>query len=164
MVSSQALPALLGYPVQVLADLLPALVELGDSRDLGHTAAISVDRVVAWAWNEGRLARATRLLAAGEKAPPIRVSRYWLCGQALYSVADGMHRTTAARQAGRKRITAVIGSEIECHPERYLLDRSTGRLWREMPPDKRLLTLEKWDIGLELAAALVAVGVRELVR
>ena len=164
MVSSQALTTLLGYPAQVLAAVLPHLIELEDSRDVGHTAAISVDRVVAWAWNEGRLARATRLLAAGEKAPPIRVSRYWLHGEALYSVGDGMHRTTAARQAGRKRITAVISGEVQCHPERYLIERSTGRLWREVPPDKRLITLVQWDIGPELAAALVAVGVRELVR
>ena len=162
--SSQALTTLLGYPAQVLADLLPALIELGDSRDLGYTRAINVDRVVAWAWNEGRLARAARLLAAGEKAPPIRVSRYWIRGEALYTVADGMHRTIAARQAGRKRITAVIGGEVQCHPERYLLERSTGRLWREVPPDKRLITLVQSDIGPELAAALVAVGVREFER
>ena len=162
--SGQALATLLGYPAQVLADLLPALAEFEDSRDLGYTRAISVDRVVAWAWNEGRLARATRLLAAGEKAPPIHVSRYWLCGEALYSVADGMHRTIAARQAGRQRIIARIGGEVQCHPERYMLERSTGRLWREVPPDKRLITLVQSDIGPELAAALVAVGVREFER
>ena len=164
MVSSQALTTLLGYPAQVLAALLPALAELEDSSDLGHTAAISVDRVVAWAWNEGRLARATRLLAAGEKAPPIRVSRYWLCGEALYAVADGMHRTVAARQAGRRRIRAVISSEIECHPERYLIELATGRMWRAAEPGERWIKLVSWDIEPEVAAALVAVGVRELVR
>ena len=162
--SSKALTTLLGYPAQVLADLLPTLAEIDDSSDLGHAAAISVDRVVAWAWNEGRLERATRLLAAGEKAPPIRVSRYWLHGEALYSVADGMHRTVAARQAGRQRIRAVIGGEVQCHPERYLLERSTRRLWREVTPDKRLITLVQWDIGPELAAVLVAVDVREFER
>jgi len=161
---SAGLSTLLRFPAQVLADILPALSELDDSIDVGHTRAISVDRVVAWAWNPGRLARAARLLAAGEKAPPIHVSRHWLCGEALYTVADGMHRTMAARQAGRQRITAVIGGEVQCHPERYMLERSTGRLWREVPPDKRLITLVQSDIGPEVAAALVAVGVREFAR
>ena len=164
MVSSQALTTLLGYPAQVLAAVLPHLIELEDSRDVGHTAAISVDRVVAWAWNEGRLERATRLLAAGEKAPPIRVSRYWLHGEALYSVADGMHRTIAARQAGRQRIRAVIGSEVQCHPERYLIELATGRMWRAPEPGDRWLKMVSCDIAPEVAAALVAVGVRELVR
>ena len=45
-----------------------------------------------------------------------------------------------------------------------MLERSTGRLWREVPPDKRLITLVQSDIGPEVAAALVAVGVREFAR
>ena len=46
-----------------------------------------------------------------------------------------------------------------------MLERSTGSLWREVPPDKRLITLVQWDMGPEVAAAaLVAVGVREFER
>ncbi len=154
---------LLGLPAEVLARLLPALIELGESHELGHTAAIAVDRVVAWAWNPGRLARAERLLAAGHQAPPITVSRYWLHGEALYNVSDGMHRTMAARQAGRQRIRARITSEIECHPERHLLESANGKLWLETPGDQ-WLKLVMWDIEPELAAALLAVGVRQLQR
>jgi len=163
MKRSAARATLLGLPAEVLARLLPALIELGESRDLGHTAAIAVDRVAAWAWNPGRLARAERLLAAGHQAPPITVSRYWLHGEALYTVADGMHRTVAARQAGRQRIRAKITSEIECHPEHFVIDGASGRLWRGQPGEQ-WLELVLWDIEPELAAALVAVGVRQLQR
>ena len=75
-----------------------------------------------------------------------------------------MHRTTAARQAGRKRITAVISGEVQCHPERYLIELATGRMWRAPEPGDRWLKMTSCDIAPEVAAALVALGVRELVR
>ena len=92
---------LLGLRPEIMAALLPAISALEDSRTLGHVAAVTVDRVAAYAWNEGRLERCRRLLTEGERAPAVHLSRYWLHGLAFYTVSDGMHRTVAAREAGR---------------------------------------------------------------
>jgi len=152
---------LLALRAEVLAALLPALADLDTCQSLNHVAAVAVDRVAAFAWNPGRLERCRRLLAAGEKAPPVHLSRYWLHGQALYTVSDGMHRTVAAREAGRRRIRARIGGECWCAPEQHWLEVASGRLWRERQPGGRVLTLVMDGIEAELAAALLAVGVHE---
>jgi len=151
--------ALLGLPAEVLAALLPALADLDTCQSLNHVAAVAVDRVAAVAWNERRLEHCRRLLAAGEKAPPVHLSRYWLHGQALYTVSDGNHRTVAAREAGRQRIRARIGGECWCAPEQHWLEVAAGRLWREVQPGGRVLTLVMDDIWAEVAAAMLAVGV-----
>ncbi len=153
---------LLGFRAEVMARLLPALADLESAKSLGYVAAVAVDRVAAYAWHEGRLARCRQHLAAGEKAPPVHLSRYWLHGQAFYTVSDGMHRTVAAREAGRQRIRAKIGGECWCTPEQHWLSRSTGRLWREVQPGGHRLTLVMCDIEPELADALLAVGVSDL--
>ena len=97
---------------KVLAIILTALAELDDSRDLNRRAMnIPVHRILATAWNPGRLARCERLLAEGRTPPPVYLSRYMLAGQNWYTVSDGQHRTIAARNAGRKRIRAVVSCE-----------------------------------------------------
>jgi hypothetical protein len=86
----------------VLSDVLVLLADLDDARILPRrTVSIAVERVLAWSWNPGRLERCQRLLAEGEKAPPIHVNRYRLNGLTWYVVSDGRHRTVAAREAGR---------------------------------------------------------------
>lgn len=159
-VSSPA-TTLLGLRAEVLADLLPLLTVMGDGRELGHYAAVSVNRVLAQAWNDDRLTECRLLLAAGEKAPAVHLSRYWLHGQAFYVVCDGMHRTTAAREAGRQRIWARIDSESWCKPEQHWLEVATGRLWQEVQPGGQVLSLVRNGVEAELAAALLAVGVHE---
>ena len=64
---------LLALRAEVLAALLPALADLDTCQSLNHVAAVAVDRVAAFAWNPGRLERCRRLLAAGEKAPPVHL-------------------------------------------------------------------------------------------
>lgn len=152
---------LLSLPAEVLAALLPALADLDTYQSLNHVAAVSVDRCVAMAWNADRLERCRRLLAACEKAPPVHLSRYWLHGQALYTVSDGNHRIVAAKEAGRRRIRARIGGQCWCKPAEHWLEVATGKLWREAQPGGRWLTLVMDGIGAELAAAMLAVGVHE---
>ena len=146
----------------VLSDVLVLLADLDDARILPRrTVSIAIDRVLAWSWNPGRLERCHRLLAEGEKAPPIHVNRYRINGLTWYVVSDGRHRTVAAREAGRPRIAAVVGSETDCHPERYRLDVAGRRLWQEHH-DVRLghcLKLVSDDLSSETMSVLLAMGV-----
>ena len=146
----------------VLSDVLVMLADLDDARILPRrTVSIAIDRVLAWSWNPGRLERCHRLLAEGEKAPPIHVNRYRMSGLTWYVVSDGRHRTVAAREAGRTRIAAVVGSETDCHPERYRLDVAGRRLWQEHH-DARFgdcLKLAADDLTSETMTALLAAGV-----
>ena len=79
-----------------------------------------------------------------------------------YTVSDGQHRTVAARNAGRKRIRAVVSCETPCHPDRYLL--KDGRLWRKVqhPTFGDCLQLVPVDIDDELSEALQIVGVQKV--
>ncbi len=146
----------------VLSDVLVMLADLDDARILPRrTVSIAIDRVLAWSWNAGRLEQCHRLLAEGDKAPPIHVNRYRLNGLTWYVVSDGRHRTVAAREAGRQRIAAVVGSETECHPGRYRLDVAGRRLWQEHH-DARFgdcLKLAADDLTSETMTALLAAGV-----
>jgi len=153
---------LLSFRPEVLTRVLGAVTNHERSRTLGHTAAVSVDRVMAWAWKPARLHRCAERLAAGERAPAVHLSRYWLHGEAWYTVSDGHHRTIAARQAGLRRIRAKIGGESWCEPERCWLDTTSGRLWRAVQPGGQVLSLVMDGIEAELAEALLAVGVNRL--
>ena len=146
----------------VLSDVLVLLAALDDARILPRrTVSIAIDRVLAWSWNPGRLERCHRLLAEGEKAPPIHVNRYRLNGLIWYVVSDGRHRTVAAREAGRARIAAVVGSETDCHPERYRLDVAGRRLWQEHQDARfgHCLKLVADELSTETMTALLAMGV-----
>ena len=146
----------------VLSDVLVLLADLDDARSLPRrTVSIAVERVLAWSWNPGRLERCQRLLAEGEKAPPIHVNRYRLNGLTWYVVSDGRHRTVAAREAGRQRIAAVVGSETDCHPGRYRLDVAGRRLWQQHHDDRfgDCLKLAAADLPIETMTALLAAGV-----
>jgi hypothetical protein len=85
--------------------------------------------------------------------------RCTLSGQNWYQVSDGHHRTVAARNAGRKRIRAVVACETPTHPDRYVL--RDGRLWRKTVHESYGACLERVpvDITPEVAEALIAVGV-----
>lgn len=149
-------------PPNVLSDVLVLLAALDDARILPRrTVSIAVDRVLAWSWNPGRLERCKQKLAEGEKPPPIHVNRYRLNGLIWYVVSDGRHRTVAAKEAGRTRIAAVVGSETDCHPGRYRLDCAGRRLWQEHHDDRfgHCLKLVADELSTETMTALLAVGV-----
>lgn len=150
------------FDPSVLSDVLVLLADLDDARTLSRrTVSIAVERVLAWSWNPGRLERCQQKLAEGEKAPPIHVNRYRLNGLTWYVVSDGRHRTVAAREAGRKRIAAVVGSETDCHPERYRLDCADRRLWQEHNDARfgHCLKLVTDDLTSETMTVLLALGV-----
>ena len=149
-------------PPAVLSDVPVLLADLDDARILPRrTVSIAVERVLAWSWNPGRLERCQRLLAEGEKAPPIHVNRYRVNGLTWYVVSDGRHRTVAAREAGRQRIAAIVGSETECHPHRYRLDVAGRRLWQQHHDDRfgDCLKLAADDLTSETMTTLLAAGV-----
>ena len=110
---------------EVLALTIDLLLVTADQDNtwlpLNYTHAISVDRVLANAWNKDRLERASLLLARKRKAPPIHVNRLIWRGEAYYTVADGNHRTVAARLAGQERITARLFGEVTCIPDLHFL-------------------------------------------
>lgn len=141
-------------PPNVMTDLVALLTELDDFRSLDHIRAISVSKVLAWSWSPGRLQDCAQRLAAGGKAPPIHVNRYWLHGQAYYNVSDGRHRTVAARDAGRQYIRARISGENWCKPTEYVL--MNGHLWRK---NGAWLKQIYPNVANELAELLVSVGV-----
>ena len=150
------------FDPSVLSDVLVLLADLDDAHTLSRrTVSIAIDRVLAWSWNPGRLERCQQKLAEGEKAPPIHVNRYRLNGLTWYVVSDGRHRTVAAREAGRARIAAVVGSETDCHPERYRLDVAGRRLWQEHHDDRfgHCLKLVTDGLSMETMTVLLAVGV-----
>lgn len=149
-------------PPNVLSDMLVLLANLDDARILPRrTVRIAVDRVLAWSWNPSRLERCRQKLAEGEKAPPIHVNRYRLNGLTWYVVSDGRHRTVAAREAGRTRIAAVVGSETNCHPDRYQLEIEDRLLWQKYNDDcfGYCLKLVAGELSDETIAALLAAGV-----
>ena len=149
-------------PPLVLAAILPMLAELDDAKDLNRRAiSVPVHRILATAWRADRLARCERLLAEGQKPPPVHLVRYKLAGENWYTVSDGHHRTVAARNAGRKRIRAVVGCETPIHPDRYVL--RDGRLWRKTVHESYGACLERVpvDITPEVAQALQIVEVEE---
>jgi len=110
---------------EILALTIDLLVVTADQdntyRPLNYTHSISVDRVLANAWNEGRLNRARRMLAEGHKAPQIYVNRLIWRGEAYYTVSNGNHRTVAARLARHKFITARLFGETTCKPDLHFL-------------------------------------------
>lgn len=92
------------------------------------------------------------------------VNRYQLNGHTWYTVSDGRHRTVAAREAGHKRIAAVVGSETVCHPANFRLDVGHRQLWQEADDDLlgHCLKLAADDLTDEIMDALLSVGVPQI--
>jgi uncharacterized ParB-like nuclease family protein len=95
-----------------------------NGRKVGVLRRIPVKSVLAEAWDEGRLNRCRLQLAEGTPAPRIKVVGLRRKGHpTLYAVGDGMHRTIAAMEAGRRTIRAEIRGWYDCDPTRFLLWR-----------------------------------------
>lgn len=82
---------------------------------------VPVNRVLFSPWNPGRLDRARTKLAAGLKAPPINVDGITVRDDTWYLVSDGMHRSAAAMEAGRRTIVAEIGTMQQTYPDQHRL-------------------------------------------
>ena len=111
-----------------LSGILSLLHSANEWTPCTATTWLDPGKVLAKAWNPQRLERCRRRLAAGEAAPAVHVVGYRIGRTVVYGVSDGMHRTTAAREAGR-RIKARIGGHYLIRPERYLV--TLGWLWRQ---------------------------------
>jgi hypothetical protein len=78
---------------------------------------INPRHVLAQAWSINRLEAATQRARGNVFDGPIRVVGLRLTGLPdLYLVIDGMHRTVAARLAGRSFITAEVRGYWLCNP------------------------------------------------
>jgi hypothetical protein len=126
--------------------------------DANFTRWVDPQRILAEAWHDGRLAEAKRRLAAGEKAPAIRVVGYrWNSDWTIYDPSDGIHRTIAARDAGR-RVKAKITGYNHIRPQQFVL--CDFDLWREIDARDRLEHVDA--VSAEEHCALSALGVRHL--
>ena len=92
------------------------------STEINQEQTIPVDRVFSKPWNQWRLALALAHRQLGQTAPAINVSAYRMPDNSYwYTVNDGMHRTTAAKMAGQKVITAKVIEERILLSNKYAL-------------------------------------------
>lgn len=109
--------------------------------------------VLAESWAPYRLLRCREQLAAGLQAPPIAVVGFRLGRrQVFYGVSDGMHRTVAHREAGRK-VKARIGGYHRVEPTPHALWQD--HVWRREEQGLRMIG----DAPDELHPVLLALGV-----
>ena len=144
-----------GYPSELVWATVCGLSTQDDWIDAGITRWIDPRRILARPWNPGRLARARRMLANGDVAPPINVVGYRLGrGAAIYECEDGIHRTVAA---GR-RVKAWIKGYYQLRPQTLVLYR--GFLWRPHPSQP-----ECWqqvvDVSADMRPLLHMLGVAD---
>lgn len=121
----------------------------------GVVRQLNPGQVLAEAWRPDRLDRCREHLAAGEQAPAIAVVGFRLRRRrVLYGVSDGMHRTVAHREAGRK-VKARIGGYYLVQPARYALYQD--HLW--LCEGGRLFAAGLQAIPDDLRPVLLALGV-----
>jgi hypothetical protein len=133
--------------------------EDSEGRMIGTVRSLPVDSVLANPWNTERLERCRRKLTEGTKPPRIKVVGLRRKGhKTLYSVSDGMHRTAAARESGRRTIRAEISGWHDCEPTRFFLWQDW--LWDRVGDRPGWVKGITNDISPETKAALVELGVR----
>jgi hypothetical protein len=135
------------------------LLTASDWRDAAYTTWVDARRVLAEAWNPSRLVRCRERLAAGEKAPAIRVVGFHLPDRAppIFDPSDGIHRTVAARERGL-RVKAKVTGFYQVKPHDFAICR--GFLWRRTERGAQMID----ETTVAERAALAALGVitREL--
>jgi hypothetical protein len=126
--------------------------------DANITRWLNPNHVLARPWNGFRLDRARRMLANGDIAP-IQVIGYRIGdGTALYECDDGIHRTTAAREAGRKIKAAIKGYYQLGAARNFIICRN--QLWKPRPQEPGWLT-HVADVTEDTRPVLIALGVVE---
>lgn len=122
---------------------------------------IKVARVVAVAWNLGRLEDCRSRLRAGEKPPAINVSRYRISKKIFYTLSDGNHRTIAARETGHSTIKAQVEGECTVEINQFMLEPAEGRLWMQVQgqPGTQVM-VNHVRLKPEVVAVLGALGVQ----
>ncbi|KAF0225724.1 MAG: hypothetical protein FD176_171 [Rhodospirillaceae bacterium] len=127
----------------------------GEWRGIGRTVPVRINRIVAEPWNSDRLQRARQLLAEGRKPPPVHLVSWRLGNIRIYEPSDGIHRVSAAREAGRSHIAARLSGEHVCDPARCLI---RGRNFYVLKPDGYACD---WENGVDeaLLAELRRLGV-----
>lgn len=146
------------YPSAVVDRALRMMGSDSEWKSTDLTRWLKPNRVLAEPWNDFRLSRARRLLAAGENAPSIQVVGYRLGREpAIYVVGDGIHRTVAAREVGR-RIKARIGGYYRLQPASFVLRHD----YLCRPVSRDTLQVIK-DVTAEERAVLMALGVRDMI-
>ena len=144
-----------GYPTELADAVVCRLSASGDWTDAGITRWLDPRRILARPWSPFRLARASCMLANGDVAPPIKVVGYRIGnGTAIYDCEDGIHRTAAARAAGRK-VKALIKGYYQLRPQALVLYK--GSLWRPCPEGLQQVA----DVSADMLPLLHALGVRE---
>src|SRR5215472_17307635 len=96
-----------GIRVSALARVLALLSDGAPWEYCDTVRWLKPDRIIAEARAPQRLQRARKMLAGGMRLPTIIVTGYRLGRRYWYIPSDGIHRTVAAREAGR-RIRARI--------------------------------------------------------
>ena len=141
------------FPPLLLSCALTLLAGVWTSS--GVVRRLDPNQVLAEAWRPDRLDRCRKHLAAGEQAPAIAVVGFRLHRRrVLYGVSDGMHRTVAHREAGRK-VKAEIGGYYSVQPARYALHRD--QLWHCEGDGLLMAGLEA--VPDDLRPVLLALGV-----
>jgi len=135
-----------------------------EGRKVGEAKSIPLENVLAVAWNPGRLEQCRRQLA--ERTTPPRIVVVGLRREGhptLYAVGDGMHRTVAAKELGKKTIRANVEGFYDCDPARFILCRNT--LWDTQPenpasPGSYRSVTHTHRMPQETLDALTDIGVR----
>ncbi|MDE8347097.1 MAG: hypothetical protein POH28_13135 [Acidocella sp.] len=103
------------YLVDDFAYAIKFLADGGSSETIKRD--VNPRHVLAQAWNLNRLEDATKRARENIFDGPVRVVGFQFPGLPdLYLVNDGMHRTVAARLAGRPLISATILGHWFCNP------------------------------------------------
>ncbi len=145
------------YRPKVVERALTLLSSVDDWTTAKVTRWIDPAYVLAEPWSPPRLTDCRELLAAGDDAPAIDVVSYQLGKNAvLYGVTDGMHRTTAAREAGRQ-VRAKIEGYWRVEPARYVLWHKS--LWKR---EADHLEQSPWHESKDVIAVLIALGVPQV--
>lgn len=134
--------------------------ERADGRRMGLLRSVPVQAIFATAWHPGRLEQCRSLLAEGKRPPPIKVVglRRLDRRQTMFVVSDGMHRTVAARKAGKKLIRAEIEGWSICDPRSFILWKNV--LWNTVSDYPHHRQANHRPLTPEVASALVDLGVR----
>lgn len=144
------------WTVSAFADALRLLGET--SEEVEEVWDVDPRFVLGYPWNISKLDAARQALVDGFEEHPILVTGHLLPGlPMLFSVADGMHRTSAMRLAGRASIRAEVRAVHTCAPD--YIEIHEGRRIGVTRPQRRVF--RDSSLSPETASILRALGVQD---